>query len=152
MKNIPGTITISNPQPDDVVAVTIDDPISGTRVVEFVVNHKEFSQALGHRSRCSGTIKYFNDSGKVGMVREHKSIIVPRLETRSREDIDIEAEARKLWAKWEVDGWQGRAIDGCNSHNHVGKDKVKVCFTRWVSKEVHNASGPDSNDVSSFAD
>ena len=43
----------------------------------------------------------------------------------------------------------GSVRSGSNPHNWVDKDKVRALFTRWVSKEVHDAQLADGDDSDS---
>lgn len=133
MKVLDGKLTISrtqsnqdNPRP---IRIELTDNESRCRVVEILLSLCDFSEAITGRGYVDCKFEY-NDSGKIGMVREIKTVAVPYVE---HEYIKREEAAAKAIKPFEVDGWKGSTYDYLNHHNR--KDKtVTVGFQRWVEK------------------
>jgi len=133
MLELPGTIRISEAtcsNEPDYVSVVVDDEDAGARVLEIRLTHEQFGKLLAASRHMDCTI-LLNDSGHVGMQREHKTELVPRAPGFDPSD----DECRAVLAPFEEDGWQGSVSDLRNHHRWRGPEESEVHFDRWVPKK-----------------
>ena len=117
--------------------ISIQDELSRCIVVEVNMTSEEFAGALTSLySSC--VIAVFNDSGKVGMKREHKTELVNCSTLYGQHNPEKRmAGARALVAAHETDGWIGNVRDTENPHNQAKGSQATyaVRFERWVPAE-----------------
>lgn len=109
----------------DYMNITIVDESSRVQFVDVQVDIKTFMDVLTGLARqpCEFELR---QSELVGMIKEYKSLLVPKPEwNASEEDID------EILAPFEVDGWTATRENIENHHNYRG-DKVQVSFHRFV--------------------
>src|SRR5438046_3032372 len=97
------------------VHLTVEDEISGCRVLDVYMSLEEFGKAVT-ASVADGVMEFYPD-GPIGMKHEHKEIVVPFDWSHNRGNIRAEDEAL---APFETDGWLGRRDDLHNHHRSVG--------------------------------
>lgn len=129
-----GHITISRPSPGDEVEITLHDRDAGCRAAVFTMSLSAFAEALTGRGHTEGVLE-FNDSGKIGKIREYKQVHV---ELPGQSYATSKDDVRRAVAVHEVDGWVGRDRDAINGHNRVklddGRVVYRVSYERWVDR------------------
>lgn len=141
MKTLKGKLTISRPQGsrlDDEphISITLMDADSGCEAVEVRINLASFAEALTGMGHVACEFSW-NDSGIIGKIREHKQVEVFIPDGDHHKSLSI---IRAAIAEHEVDGWEGRDMDGRNSHRWTRTPPPKgkkgmwtmVTFERWV--------------------
>lgn len=123
-----GTLSISRYNQDRRMRITLRDDNSHTRVVEIEILPEELMLAL--TALAERPCAFEVNASKVGMKREHKTVLVNRVPTGTPWE-QRDATARLLLAPHEVDGWVGSVDDMFNGHCTVG-DCQWVTFHRCV--------------------
>lgn len=130
MKKLRGNITITRVRGGDdktPVSITIIDETSASEAIEVRLTLNDFAEAmlgLGH-VKCG--VKW-NDSGRIGKKREHKTVMLTRNKSYSSDQSTEDA----IIAPHEIDGWICDRESYRNHHNWCGDDKVATRFLRWV--------------------
>lgn len=102
--------------------ISIDDDLSGCRVIEVKMTATQFAEAVTSLyTHCEFDL---NVSGNVGKKHEWKKEYIAILNADK-------AKAKQALKPFEVDGWVGRVNDLFNCHNRT-KDGYMVGFDRWV--------------------
>lgn len=126
-----GNITISRVNTGDgqYMEIRITDDSSSVEFVTATLSLENFAKAitgLGYTD-CDIETRRLD---LVGKKREHKTEMVAcngwELDRKDEYAID------KALAQYEVDGWIGSRYDMGNSKNYVGREFIKVGFTRYV--------------------
>ncbi len=127
MDNLPGNITISRTSHDRIL-IEVAEGRSRCRAILVSIGCEEFGRAVTGMGFVPCLIEHFNDSNRIGMQREHKSVgIVPPPYTAT------EGECKDRLAPFEVDGWEGSIADLKNRRNDVKDGTRRVLFVRWVA-------------------
>lgn len=134
-KPLAGYVTISRasggPADAEPIHITIDDEISGCRVLDLYMRLDEFAKAVTS-SQGKASIRHFR-SAPVGMKAENKTEIVPYKHAYGKDHSEDEA---KALGPFEVDGWRARRSDLSNHHHYVSEGKQRVTFFRHVNPDT----------------
>ena len=116
---------------DGLIRFYIVDDNANISFCEVIMTPTEFAEAFtGLSTKAVADVRGLN---MVGKIREHKSVRLPLAELESTGFANRTEDAKRFLKPYEVDGWQGSAVDVNNHHNRSG-DSVTVGFERWVDK------------------
>lgn len=111
------------------VYIELEDTLSRIRIFEIHLNLENFADILTGRHAVECEYEAYG-LDKIGMVREHKTEIIP-LSKYPSEFTDEQLQA--ILDPFEVHGWIGRWEDFKNYHNWNSREKTcRVSFVRWV--------------------
>lgn len=116
---------ISGGDEDQPMRITIEDDLSGCRILEANFSLEGFMRALTSQGGIKGSATLY--TGPFGFTPERKDEILPR--PKKHQD---EKECSILLSPFEIDGWKGSKSDLQNHHRWVEHDKVRVSFIRFV--------------------
>lgn len=132
MKTVKGEISIGRYHGSGVgeesVYISIEDDAAGCMIVEVLMTPHEFAQVLTGSGNRPGTVKVYTDA-PIGMIREHKTELVPSLDYSKR---DNNKAINAVLKPFEVDGWKARKEDLFNHHMKRG-NQSQVSFVRHVN-------------------
>lgn len=114
---------------DDYISIEVRDNLSSIVFFEAKIDLKSFAQCITGLSQqpIEFGIRGFENIGR-------------KLETKS-EEVQIpdnsmlfmeHSSIKEAVAVYEIDGWKGRWADCFNHHNHLGNNKYRVHYYRWV--------------------
>lgn len=132
---LPGNVLMSKASSSEGqrMHITIEDKISGCRVLEIYMSLEEFAKALT-ASYGEATIEHFPNS-PVGKKHEHKTEVVPIPKKDEFHLRNKPERVKELLKPFEVDGWRGNTSDMTNHHCFVPNKGQSVGFHRYVDIE-----------------
>ena len=128
----------SNRSRERMVRISVDDVVSGVRVIEIAMSLEDFASALFARGDMAATYTVYPRAlSLLGMRSENKVVVVPLGESSPYKLSDVDLAA--ILAPYETDGWVARAEDAENHHNQSKKGgswHARVAFFRHVDPET----------------
>lgn len=115
---------------EDQWRISVEDRLSGSRIVEVRMTGKQFADAIGSLyTECEATVC----DGPVGKKREYKQINI-KPPKKSSPVYWTERALQKLIVPFEVDGWKGDIKDFKNGHKRQEDGSYAISFTRYVDR------------------